>query len=290
MRSLEGEKKLSREELAIPWGGTQQDLMDYIVKNGCYAPEENLRIYKKFFTMSRPRDQLYRALAEKYALDNKTVCDVGCSYGMHLIRCTAGSYGLEIEKYPARFAQSIGLDVYERNVIDDALDDLPKTDVVWSTAVMEHTDSPHIFLRKLYGLLKDSGLLIIEVPAIPTPPRTWLGKLPIRQLRNTFGKEDTDDHINAFSPTTLQYFCERAGFETSEVFLWSRPIVKNWRTLPALWTRFPPFSVFAIDCVFIGKKIPGWDYGPKASRRAAQNVKGYVFKSQTATNTENADD
>jgi hypothetical protein len=78
------------------------------------------------------------------------------------------------------------------------------------------------------------------------------------------------DHINAFTPETLRFTCERAGFETVEV------------------TPFypPPFSLFNkvlrpfAGIVFVGRKVEAWEYPEKASRTRANNIKGYDFKGQ----------
>lgn len=131
---------------------TRSELRDYIVRHGCYSQEENLRIYEKWFAAA-PR-YLFRAVDRKYGLTQKVLCDVGCSYGMNLLFCVPGSYGIEIDGYAVAFARSLGLTVYQRDVLNDDLSDLPKVEAIWCSAVLEHVDSPHMFLRKLHLLLK----------------------------------------------------------------------------------------------------------------------------------------
>ncbi len=253
-----------------------EHLKQHIIETGCYSEEVNLQIYNKYFTHSRPRDYLFSALDAKYGFSSDVVCDAGCEYGMHLARCGPGSYGLEIEEYSFNFAKSIGLNVYNRNIVDDDLTDLPRVDAVWSVATMEHTDSPHIFLRKLHHMLKPNGLLIIEVPIRRGPPFRWLGLLPIRLFRKLY-IEDHPDHVNAFTTLTLQHYCELAGFKTLEVFMWSVPLVNNISSMSPLLTKYWPLNMLANDAVYIGLKIPDWDYQPRAARRSANNDKGFTY-------------
>ena len=126
----------------------RKESQDYILMHGCYSHEENLRIYEKWFA-NAPR-YLFRAVDRKYRITKKVLCDVGCAYGMNLVYCAPGSYGIEIEDYAVKFARSLGLTIYQRDVLNDDLSDLPKVEAVWCSAVLEHVDSPHIFLRKLH--------------------------------------------------------------------------------------------------------------------------------------------
>lgn len=207
------------------------------------------RVWKKWFATA-PRYR-FRAVDRKYGISQGTVADVGCSYGMNLPHCAPGSYGIEIEEELVRVAQDIGLDVHCRDACGD-LSDLPKVDAVWCSAVIEHVDSPHRLLRNLYGLLKPGGLLALHAPTIPIAlwPLRLIGqdKLVRAHLAS--------DHVNAFTPATLRFTCERAGFETVEV------------------SPFLPLRVFnrvgqrLIDGQhYIGRAIPDWDYPAKATRR-----------------------
>ncbi|MGC8811054.1 MAG: class I SAM-dependent methyltransferase, partial [bacterium] len=99
-------------------------------------------------------------------------CDIGCSYGTNLIFCSRESYGIEIDKRKIEFAKSIGLLVYERDLQKEEIDDLPKVEIVWCSAVLEHLESPYIFLKKINQLLKSNGLVFIYVSTIPLFP--WL--------------------------------------------------------------------------------------------------------------------
>jgi SAM-dependent methyltransferase len=242
-------------------------LQDRIVSRGCYSRAENRRIFDKWFKGTRPRDRLFSALDRRYELTRGTVCDIGCGYGSHLVLCSPGSFGLDLESYQTDF----GLELYERDVITDDLEDLPTVDAVWCGAVIEHVDSPHIFLRKIHGLLKPGGRLVLETPRKPSIP--LLEKLPV--LRRLFS--DHDDHISAFTESTLCFTCERAGFRTLATHLWSKPLAQRLSLFSPFATGVFPLSLIANGVVYVGEKIEPWDYGPSATRRAAVNRRGYVL-------------
>lgn len=188
-----------------------QDLKDFIIKNGCFSEEENLQIYEKWFA-NGPR-YLFKAVDKKYKITSKILCDIGCAYGTNLIYCAQGSYGIEIDKRKVEFAKSIGLMVYERDFLKDDISELPKADIVWCSAVLEHVESPYIFLKKICHILRPNGLIVIYVPTIPLFPK--FSSIPwIKKYISGFNNQD---HINAFVPSTLKFICERAGFYTIEV-------------------------------------------------------------------------
>jgi SAM-dependent methyltransferase len=236
-----------------------EKLKKHICANGCYSREENERIFDKWFSKA-PR-YLFRAVNRKYQLTDRTLCDVGCGYGANLLFCHLGSYGIELEEYAVKFARSIGCQVYERDVITDDLADLPQVEVVWNSAVLEHVESPHIFLRKLHMLLRPNGLLALYAPTIP--PLPVLRHLP--RLGQYFTGHLHGDHINAFTPGTLKFFCERAGFTTIEISAFYPPPL-------SIMSR----KLFWVDgCVYIGRKADDWEYPPNATRRKAINAKGF---------------
>ena len=241
-----------------------EELKRHIVAHGCYSERENERIYHKWFAAG-PR-YVFRAVDRKYHITHGALCDVGCAYGTNLVFCNSTSYGIDSEDYVVKFAIRIGLTVHNRDVIASDFSDLPPVDYVWNSATLEHVESPHIFLRKLHMLLKPEGLLALFVPTIPSLP--VLRRLP--RLKRYLTGHLHGDHINAFTPSTLRFFCERAGFETVEVSAF----------YPGILSPFSHLNL--IDgCVYIGRKTAEWEYPQSSTRRVATNVKGFEFVGQT---------
>ena len=249
-------------EIRLDGISSKEGLRRHIIDNGCYSSSENERIFEKWFLPARP--VAFREADKRYKITDKTLCDIGCGYGATLAFCNCESYGLEISEYQGEFANSIGLNVLRRDVLDDDLSDLPKVDVVWTRDVLEHVDAPHVLLRKAHGLLKPGGLLLVSVPVIP--PFPFLKRLPY--VGPYFGGYTHSDHVNAFTPATLAFFCERAGFETKEI----SPFY------PGIFSVFNKIvRVFSV-AVYVGTKVDDWEYGVNSTRATARNPRGYVYK------------
>ncbi|MBW1929149.1 MAG: class I SAM-dependent methyltransferase [Deltaproteobacteria bacterium] len=220
----------------------QGRLKQFIINNGCFSPQENEQIYERWFA-SGPR-YLFRAVDNKYHISQKTLCDVGCAYGTNLLYCTKDSYGIEIDKHRARFARSLGLKVYELDIQKDSVADLPKVEVIWCSAVLEHVECPHTFLKRLHVILKPGGIMALYVPTIPLLP--IMSHIP--RLKNYISGYDAYDHVNAFVPSTLQFSCEKAGFRTLEISPFYPGIFGALNTVPLL-------NRIVSRTVYVGKKV-----------------------------------
>lgn len=240
----------------IPGVHTKSELKSYILTKGCYSYEENLRIYQKWFAHA-PR-YIFRALDRKYSITKKVLCDIGCSYGMNLIFCEPGSYGVEIDSYAVQFGHSIGLEIFQCNATKDELANLPRVDVLWCSAVLEHIEAPHNFLRKMHGLLKQGGILCVYVPTIPL----FCALKNISYIGHFFSGHLAADHINAFTPEVLRFFCERAGFKTIEV----TPLYPHFLSI---FNHVPFINKLIDSCMYIGSKIENWEYPEKSTRRVS---------------------
>lgn len=246
--------ELAEATLALPFDG---DVRDLIRNRGCFDREENERIYWKWFH-GAPR-YLFRAVDRKYGLTRVPIADVGCSYGMNLLHCPAGSYGIEIDEREAAFARGLGLPVVRRDAMHADLSDLPRVEALWCAAVLEHVDAPHVFLRRLHRLLVPGGLLSVFVPTIPL--FRFLSKLP--RVGGYFNGHVAMDHVNAFTPLTLAFTCERAGFRTLEISpFYPGPL--------AIMNHLPLASRLIDGCVYVGRAIPDWEYPQKSSRRVGR--------------------
>lgn len=241
-----------------------EEIKQRILTQGCFDAEENQRIYDKWFAPG-PRYQ-FQAVNNKYNLTDKIVCDIGCGYGMNILYTQPDSYGIEIDNNAARFARSIGLTIHEIDFMHTDIRYLPKVDVVWCSAVLEHVESIHIFLRKIALLLKDNGWIVIFVPTIPIIPA--LKHIPL--ISRYVTGHLYSDHINAFTPSTLRFFCERAGYETLDV--------SPFFPAPLSMMNQVPLANRIVDSVtYVGRKIPNWQYPDGATRRAAETKDGFEY-------------
>jgi SAM-dependent methyltransferase len=249
-----------------PAGQPPTSKLEHVVAHGAFSPDENREIFRANY--EHPRHQMFVRLAEEFGLRDKIVCDAGCGYGANLAYCGPGSYGIDISDRAVTFCRSLGFAVHKHDIVEDDLSGLTRADVVWNSATIEHVDSPHIFLRKLHGLLKPGGLMFLEVPLTGSYRYGYVRFLPSPT-------KQSGDHINAFTPTTLRFFCERAGFVTQTVRRWSSKLQRLAPTLPVWAHQIVPLAPVADRILYIGTRPHTWEYPAKARRRVADTRKGF---------------
>lgn len=137
--------------------------------------------------------------------------------------------------------RALGLDAHLANV-EDGLPDLGrKFDAVFCSNLLEHLVAPHLFLLRLHQQLVPGGLVFMHVPTMP--PVGLLDRL----IRKAIGHNGykASEHINAFTPRTLEFTLERAGFDVQDlVFVGARERVALRLVEPVL--REVGISVMAV--------------------------------------------
>ena len=129
------------------------------------------------------------------------VLDFGCGYGQFLSMCSL--FGFE----------AIGVDrslAKRDNGVVSILADIAevrhlKFHALTLFEVMEHLDDPRSLLKELAALLLSGGILVLEAPNCEGV--TGIGTL------KEYRKIDPLEHINGFTPATLQRLAESLGFK-----------------------------------------------------------------------------
>jgi len=137
--------------------------------------------------------------------------DVGCGKGRFLSRVKkAGWAGLGLE--PTKKQAEFGIDNYGIKVmtgnIADFMPDGQGFDVITSWHVLEHVDKPVEIISSIRNLLKDNGLLVIEVPNFMS-------------LQSGIGKDkwfhlDMPRHIVHYTKTSITLLLE-SGFNIQKI-------------------------------------------------------------------------
>ena len=155
------------------------------------------------------KSKTFRNLRYRFALDKKSVLDIGCSYGEFLRHFGPSSVGLTIVPEEVEVGRGIGLDIRLANIEDQNFVLNDKFDVIFANNIFEHMQSPHNFLIKIKPYLKLDGLLILGVPCIPylTP------LIHLKKFRGALASL----HINFFTRSTLIKSVEYAGWRIDEV-------------------------------------------------------------------------
>lgn len=159
--------------------------------------------------------------------------DFGCGWGFFLNAAKERGwtpYGLEPLPGHALYTRaSVGAEVLTDILRDDTYPN-DFFEAITSFQVFEHLPDPAGDLTRLGRALKPGGVLLVEVPNIDTWSVSLLGKRH---------RHFVPDHLNFFSPRTLdRIFCEN-GLEVLEIYhptrkMSVRHLVSTWggRTLP----------------------------------------------------------
>lgn len=165
------------------------------------------RIENRFENVGKSKT--FRNIVESFDLGQKSVLDIGCSYGEFLVHFGEGSVGITITPDEAGYAKTKGLDVRAGNIELESFVLEEKFDVVFANNIIEHLFSPHQFLIKIKRYLKSEGFIILGVPCIPK----IVSLLNFNKFRGSLASQ----HINFFTKTTLIKTIESAGFEVKEI-------------------------------------------------------------------------
>jgi SAM-dependent methyltransferase len=212
-------------------------------------PDETERVLRSFFVPSRA----VRFVCEAHAADRLAVLDIGCGYGQHLLQFGSGSAGIDAVERNVTFCRALGLDAVVANA-EDGLPDFGRLfDAIFCSNLLEHLIAPHLFLLRLHERLAERGRIFIHVPTMPP--------LPIldRLIRRVIGHNGyrASEHINAFTPRTLAFTLERAGFVVEDV------VFVGARGHPALRWGEPIFRELGISALAVARRDPTFTYPEK---------------------------
>lgn len=139
--------------------------------------------------------------------------DIGCNDGRFLAALRDAGIetcvGIEPNKVPAGKAQERGLQVINKmldmKTAAEIVDRFGRFDLVTSRQVIEHTLDPTMFLRAARHLLKDDGMLFLDMPDFgPTLQRADVSTL-------------WEEHPGYFTEPTLRWLLAKAGFTCTGV-------------------------------------------------------------------------
>jgi len=178
---------------------------------GEYYGEKNVKFNPLFeffirrFRSGRVRDILgYRKTG--------AALDIGCARGRVLSLLKQRGWevmGTELSEGSAAFARdALGITVFTGGVEGLPVSD-ERFDVVTMWHVFEHLPRPGAALRKIHGIIKRDGVLIIAVPNFAS--------LQSRISGNRWFHLDVPRHLFHYTPETLTGMLEKNGFEVVKI-------------------------------------------------------------------------
>ena len=161
------------------------------------------------FRAARVRDVLRHLPAARSGQRNE-ILDVGCGRGslLEIFRSRGwGVHGTQLSGTAAHVCNKRLGDVVRCGELPELDYDEGSLRVVVLYHVLEHLDRPLEYLTEAHRLLRDDGLLVVEVPDSSAPAFRALGRRSF-----TF---DHPHHLFFFTPQPLRALLEHAGFEVS---------------------------------------------------------------------------
>lgn len=193
----------------------------------------------------------FKRIRRSFALEQKKILDLGCSYGEHLSLFGSGSVGITTNREEVIFGKERDLLVRFGNV--ERLDELhleSDFEGIWANNLFEHLLSPHAFLMELKKTALPDAVLVLGVPVVPRIASLMF----FRKFRGALA----DAHINFFTKETLRLTVERSGWRVVE----ARPFMSDSHIVDWFVSFFAPhiYIVAYNDSSFVypEKKLKEW--------------------------------
>jgi SAM-dependent methyltransferase len=152
-----------------------------------------------------------------------TLLEIGCATG-HFLRVGQQRgwqvAGIEISPSLAQYArETFGLDVCVVSHLQDATFDVQEFDVIYISHVLEHLHDPHSTLKNLHDLLREDGLLLVQVPnEFEDLLYPFFGPL----IRRRFQRDGLPtDHLYFYTPRTIGRLIQDSGFRVLQTSTWA---------------------------------------------------------------------
>ncbi len=146
-------------------------------------------------------------LKKFYKKKKCSLLDIGCSTGFFIEEVEKNGWdamGIELNPSAKNFAKKKGL-----NVVDSDYNNIKfkkKFDIICAFDVLEHLYDPMKIVKKIKQDLKKGGLFFLYVPNWQSATRLLIGEMNSHFVWPTH-------HLTYFTPTTLESFLSRQGFE-----------------------------------------------------------------------------
>lgn len=177
--------------------------------------------------------------------------DTGCGIGllMEIMRENGWkTYGIDTSTFAYQYCKKKGLDVSLCQLKDAGFDSC-FFDVVTVFDVLAHLQNPVVFLKGIYEILKENGILIIKTPSHPEI------LFRIASIFRFTGRSKSIVHIPAqifhFTPHSLRNLLSKNDFETI--------CTLRINEMPAFFLSFSPKTILVFAQQLLLRLISGSD-------------------------------
>ncbi len=169
------------------------------------------------------------AVARAESLETIPMLDVGCGWGGLLqdvldrlpseLRPRCIAHGIELSKELARLSnerlRALGGSCVQDTALNGLLQFAPNHfQVIVLSSFLEHEINPLPLLRRCHERLREGGCIIVKVPNFDC----WHRRLRGRRWPGF----RWPDHVNYFTPKTLQDMAQRAGLRVQRMSMWDK--------------------------------------------------------------------
>lgn len=192
---------------------------------------------------------------------NGKVIDIGCGGGAIVKAFDEAGYdavGVELNEDLAKFGiTELGIRIIRMDVTkEEFLSSFGKFDIIYMSGLIEHINYPKSLLKSVQKILKDCGLVIIDVPL---ELNRFSKKLiqAYATLRNKCVKfQRRPYHLIFFKPDSLVALCRNAGYKIKELRTWKEKVLTEedirkasfkWRIVHRLDHYFPKVFTKTFD-------------------------------------------
>lgn len=154
------------------------------------------------------------AFSEVFSLENMPkgkVLDIGCGKGEYLKELQIKNwetYGIDISPSAAKECKKYGLKIFVGELIEATFPD-GHFDAITMRHSIEHMHQPSEVLMEIHRILKDNGILLIEVPNI--------NSIEAKIFKEHWYQIDCPRHIYHFSPKTIKLLLNNNGFRMLQI-------------------------------------------------------------------------
>jgi 2-polyprenyl-3-methyl-5-hydroxy-6-metoxy-1,4-benzoquinol methylase len=166
--------------------------------------------YQDYLAYAALKEKTFERIAvaiEESGIKPSVLLDIGAAYGhfLKLMRARGwDTYGVELNAEAAEYAREVfGIDVRVGDLSTAALDER-RYDVVTMLDTIEHLHDPLGSVTRVYGVVKEGGLIVIQTPSI----EGVFSKL----LRRRWPHLKPEEHLYYYSRKTIALTLRKAGF------------------------------------------------------------------------------
>jgi len=138
--------------------------------------------------------------------------------------------GAEFNENLSEFGRNnLGVHIVNIDVTDrQFLKNFGQFDLLYMADFLEHINEPRIFLESISNILKDNGLIIIDVPLVELnrfSSRVMHYYAKLRNKRIRFKAKPY--HLIFFKPNSLVRLCSEAGYRVEALKTWKENILSK---------------------------------------------------------------